>query len=103
MGDVETDIHIQEVTTDGAVESVAESVPTWVVLKITLPKVEGAGVIDAQVVDSERFELEVLGAYWLDVSLPHKVDDEGMECSFIKASRVLTVRLPVEGPVEDGG
>merc|ERR1711998_253582 len=99
---VEDRIHIREEATPAGVESVAESTPSHVVLKIELPKVQAVADIDAEVVERNYFELEVLGVYWLEVKLPHVVDDEAMECAFSKESATLTVRVPVilEGATE---
>merc|ERR1711934_288120 len=102
---VENRITVREEATPAGVESIADSHPSHVVLKIELPKVEAVADIDAEVVERDYFELEVLGVYWLEVRLPHVVDDEAMECAFSKESKMLTVRVPVilEGGSEPEG
>merc|ERR1712178_446869 len=92
--EVDQDIQVVEISTPHGTESVAETVARRIVATIEMPLVSNPGDIDADIVDCERLEVEVPGVYWLDVMLPHPVDDEAMECTFSKETQTLKICVP---------
>ena len=93
--EVEKDIRVVQIETPAGTEAVAETAASRVVIQVELPELHSVGDIDAEVVDRTRFELEVVGLYWLEVALPYGVDDEEMTCQFNKDQKILTVTLPI--------
>ena len=93
--EVEKDIRVVQIETLTGTEAAAETIASRVVIHVELPELHSAGDIDAEVVDRTRFELEVVGLYWLEVALPYGVDDEEMTCQFNKDQKILTVTLPI--------
>jgi len=93
--DTQEDIEICEVKTAHGTHAVAKTARRWVRVVVQLPRVSSAAEIDAEVVENEILEVEVPGVYWLELTLPHTVDDEAMECTFNKEDSALIVRVPV--------